>query len=65
MNRKKKKKVLYNNLKKYMDNLHFIPSNILTKLWVHFLLQGNSCASRHFYLSHIEKISFLFLSYNL
>ena len=30
MNRKKKKKVFYNNLKKYMDNLHFIPSNILT-----------------------------------
>ena len=24
-----KKKVFYNNLKKYMDNLHFIPNNIL------------------------------------
>ena len=32
MNRKKKKKALHNNLKKiYMDNLHFIPNNILTK----------------------------------
>ena len=32
MNRKKKKKALQNNLKKiYMDNLHFIPNNILTK----------------------------------
>ena len=29
MNRKKKKKVLHNNLKKNMDNLHFIPNNIL------------------------------------
>ena len=28
MNRKKK--VFYNNLKKYMDNLHFISNNILT-----------------------------------
>ena len=28
MNRKKK--VFYNNLKKYMDNLHFIYNNILT-----------------------------------
>ena len=32
MNPKKKKKVLYNNLKK-MDNLHFIPNNILTKFF--------------------------------
>ena len=30
MNCKKKKVVLYNNLKKYMDNLYFIPNNILT-----------------------------------
>ena len=30
MNRKKKKKVLRNNLKKKMDNLHFILNNILT-----------------------------------
>ena len=28
MNRKKKK-VLHNNLRKKMDNLHFIPNNIL------------------------------------
>ena len=28
MNRKKK--VFYNNLKKYMDNLYFISNNILT-----------------------------------
>ena len=34
MNSKKKKKVLYNNYKKYknIDNLHFIPNNILTKI---------------------------------
>ena len=36
MNRKikkiKNKKVLHNNLKKKMDNLHFIPNNILTKI---------------------------------
>ena len=29
----KKKKVLHNNLKKYMDNLHFIPNNILTNFF--------------------------------
>ena len=32
----KKKKVLHNNLKYiyiYMDNLHFIPNNILTKFF--------------------------------
>ena len=32
MNRKKKK-MLYNNLKKYIDNLHFIHSNILTNFF--------------------------------
>ena len=30
---KSKKKVLYNNLKKYMENLHFIPNNILTNFF--------------------------------
>ena len=33
MNRKKKKKMLHNNLKKKIDNLHFIPNNILTKFF--------------------------------
>ena len=28
-----KKKVFHNNLKKKMDNLHFIPNNILTKIF--------------------------------
>ena len=29
----KKKKVYYNNFKKYMDNLHFIPNNILANFF--------------------------------
>ena len=29
----KKKRVLHNNLKKKMNNLHFIPNNILTKFF--------------------------------
>ena len=34
MNCKKKKKVLHNNLKKKnMDDLHFIPNNVLTKIF--------------------------------
>ena len=36
MNHKKKKKVLHNNLKKKkknIDNLHFIPNNILTNFF--------------------------------
>ena len=33
-NKKKKiKKVLHNNFKKKMDNLHFIPNNILTNFF--------------------------------
>ena len=32
MNRKKKKKVLHNKIKK-MDKLHFIPNNILTNFF--------------------------------
>ena len=32
--KKKKKKVIHNNLKNiYMDNLHFIPNNIFTKFF--------------------------------
>ena len=31
--RKRKKKVLHNNIKKKMDNLHFIPNNIRTKFF--------------------------------
>ena len=33
MNRKKKKKMLHNNNKK-IDNLHFIPNNILTNFFL-------------------------------
>ena len=37
MNRKnkkiKEKKVLHNNYKKKMDNLHFLPNNFLTRLF--------------------------------
>ena len=32
-NKKIKKKVLHTNLKKKIDNLHFIPNNILTKIF--------------------------------
>ena len=32
INELKEKKVIHNNNKKKMDNLHFIPNNILTKV---------------------------------
>ena len=37
--KKKKKKVLYNNIK--MDNLHFIPNNILTKFFKELIKYKN------------------------
>ena len=41
MNCKKKKKMLYNNFKKKMDNLHFIHNNILTNLFKELTKQKN------------------------
>ena len=38
---KSKKKVLYNNLKKYMDNLHFIPNNIFTNFFKELIKYKN------------------------
>ena len=37
----KKQKVLHNNLKKKIDNLHFIPNNILTKFFKELIKYKN------------------------
>ena len=37
----KKKKVLHNNFKKSMNNLHFIPNNILIKFFKDFTKYKN------------------------
>ena len=34
INESLKKKMFHNNYKKNMDNLHFIPNNILTKIFI-------------------------------
>ena len=38
----KKQKVLHNNLKKNIDNLYFIPNNILTKFFKELIKYKNN-----------------------
>ena len=41
MNRKKKKKKCFAIIFKKMDNLHFIPNNILTKIFIELIKYKN------------------------
>ena len=58
MNRKKKKKVLRNNLKKKMDNLHFILNNILTIFFKELTKYKNDYQQ---YLNYIYKNYIMYL----